>query len=109
MPKLPVKLKIGKNTFTFNTDLKSANKLENASKIVDNSVDATDLELRLVMLDDFADDYKVAQLNMDILSFAERMLSSGKRKEILNFINNNKHRFNPELKDGLKEVLSQYV
>ena len=86
--------------------------LEKATKVEktvpDMSNDARDLELKLMTSDD-NDDEKVTSLNVDVLAWAMKTLKAGKRKELLEFLNRNKDRLNPDLKEMLKETIQSYL
>ena len=98
--KLPIKL----NNKNINVNLKQHDKYKIAN--VKSSVE--DLELRL-MVKYTSDDSKVTQLNVDVLNFVESGLASGQKANVLNFLNKNKHRFSPELKDQLVDVITGRV
>jgi hypothetical protein len=102
--KLPVKIQISKDgaiTININPVQESSVKAA-AAKSVDRT--AEDLELRLMSTDDDNEE-KQLELTMDILRFAEKKLKSGKRKDLLDFLNKNKHRFSADQKEFLKDAI----
>jgi len=102
--KLPIKICISKDgEIEINVNPVNESKVKAAaSRASDKS--AQDLELRLMTVDD-NDESKTLELNMDILKYAERKLKSGDKKGLLEFLNKNKHRFNPDLKDWLRDAI----
>lgn len=102
--KTPLEIKISRDgTITIMVDLSKQASVKAASATAQDR-DADDLELRLMSTDE-SDDAKWTQLSIDILKFAEKKLKSGDRRGLLEFLNKNKHRFNADLKDWLKDAI----
>ena len=66
---------------------------------------ADDLSMRLMAIGGASDEDSV-QLEMDTVNYISEMLASGKKKQAVNFLNENKHRFTPEMKDNLTEIIN---
>jgi len=102
--KLPIKIQISKDgTITINVNpVQESSVKAAAARAVDRA--AEDLELRLMSTDD-NDESKQLELTMDILKYAEKKLRAGKRKDLLAFLNKNKHRFSSDQKEFLKDAI----
>jgi hypothetical protein len=46
-------------------------------------------------------------LEIETIKHVQDMLASGKRKSALSFMNSNKHRFTPEMKEGLTDAINE--
>ncbi len=102
--KTPIEINIGKDgSVKINVDMERQGQVRAAAA---TSVDreAQDLELRLIALDD-KDETKTLATNMDVLRFVEKKLKAGQRKDVLEFLNKNKHRFDTELKEWLRDTI----
>jgi hypothetical protein len=64
------------------------------------------LEMRLMTLETLSDHDKMA-LEIETIKHVQDMLASGKRKSALSFMNSNKHRFTPEMKEGLTDAINE--
>ena len=107
MTQLPVKIKIGGTGVTITTSIDKGDKLKKAAAITPDK-EAEELELRLIALDDNDED-KTIELNVAVLAYAEKLLRGERRKELLAFLNSNKHRFNPDLKDWLADTIRSFT
>ena len=67
---------------------------------------SNDLEMRLMTLESL-DDHERMALEVETITHVQDCLASGKRKTTLNFLNSNKHRFTPEMKDSLTGVINE--
>jgi hypothetical protein len=64
------------------------------------------LSMKLMTLESLSDEERM-QLEIDSVAHVENCLASGKRKSALEFLNSNKHRFTPEMKDSLTNVINE--
>lgn len=103
MAQIPIEIKIGDTVITINTGITKAAKTESAARVA-GSKTAEELELKLMASDDLDEDAEI-QLNVEVLAYAEKLLKAGKRKELLDFLNRNKQRFNPDLKSWLADAI----
>lgn len=105
---MPLEIHITKDgTITINVDLNRRNEVA-AAAVTAQDQESIDLEMRLMTTED-SNEEKTMSLNMDILKYAKRKLKSGKKKDLLKFLNDNKQRFNSDLKDWLKEIIQVKV
>ena len=103
--KTPVEIKISREgAITINVDIMRQSAVK-ASAASAPTKEAQDLELALMTVDE-GDESKVMELNMSVLKYAESALRSGRKRELLEFLNKNKHRFNADLKDWLKDAIT---
>ena len=68
---------------------------------------AEELTLRLMAISGDSSDEGAVQLEMDTIAYVQEQLASGRKKQAMNFLNDNKHRFTPEMKDGLTDVINK--
>jgi hypothetical protein len=64
------------------------------------------IEMRLMTLETLSDHDRMA-LEIETIQHVSDMLASGNRKSALSFLNSNKHRFTPEMKDSLVGVVNE--
>jgi hypothetical protein len=83
---------------------KTPKRSKKASKPKD--IRADDLSMRLMAIGGATDEVAM-QLEMDTVDFVKEMLASNKKKVAVNFLNENKHRFTPEMKDSLTDVINK--
>ena len=103
--KMPIKIQISKDgAITINVGLERQASVK-AAAVVSKDQEAQDLELRLMSTDE-TDESKQLALNIDVLKFAEKKLRAGDKKGLLKFLNDNKHRFDSDLKDWLKDAIA---
>ena len=86
--------------------LKKVTQVQIGAKIAKTDSTAEDLELRLIVFDS-EDDDKQMLLNMDIVTYITKLLHTKNKKKALVFLNKNKNRFNPELKDMLTSTIQE--
>jgi len=86
--------------------LKKATEIQTKAKIANTNFTAEDLELRLLIYDSENDEQQM-QLNIDIVTYITKLLRKKKSKDTLVFLNKNKDRFNPELKDLLASTIRE--
>jgi hypothetical protein len=76
-------------------------------KRLDKASERSDqLEMRLMTLETLNDHDRMA-LEVETIGHVKDMLASGKKNLALNFMNANKHRFTPEMKDGLVSAINE--
>jgi len=86
--------------------LKKVTEIQTKAKIAQTNSTAEDLELGLLIFDE-EDEEKQMLLNMDIVTYITKCLRTKNKKKALIFLNKNKHRFNPELKDLLTSTIQE--
>jgi hypothetical protein len=62
--------------------------------------------MRLMAVGGVSDESAV-QLELDTVAYIEELLASGRKKEAVGFLNDNKHRFTPDMKDSLTDVINK--
>jgi len=67
---------------------------------------ASDLTMRLMTKED-NDDLECTKLEMDVASYLKSLLASGKKNQAVMFLNDNKHRFTPDMKDTLTDIINK--
>jgi len=67
----------------------------------------SELTMRLMALANTEDDVENVALELDVASYIKDLLASGKKKEAVTFLNDNKHRFTPDMKDSLTNVINE--
>lgn len=107
MTKITVTIDVDGKKVNVKTPVKKARKLVRASKIADKDQTSADLELRL-MTYDAEDEEKQMSLNVDIMTYIDGLLKKGNKVGATKFLNDNKHRFNPDLKDLLIETIRSH-
>jgi hypothetical protein len=65
-----------------------------------------DLTMRLMACHN-CNEEECMQLEMDCVNYVKESLASGRKKQAVGFLNENKHRFTPEMKDSLTDVISK--
>jgi len=102
--KVPVKIQISDKGLTIDVEPTKAASAKAAAARAQNS-SADDLELRLMSTDDDNESAQM-QLTMDLLMFVDKTLRTGDKKELLKFLNSNKHRFSADQKEFLKDAIN---
>ena len=64
-----------------------------------------ELTMRLMTVDSASDEESMA-LEMDIASYIQELLASKKKDKAVKFLNDNKHRFTPDMKDTLTGIIN---
>ena len=65
-----------------------------------------DLTMRLMAVGGVSDESAV-QLELDTVAYIQGLLAKGNKKKAVSFLNNNKHRFTPDMKDSLTNVINE--
>lgn len=104
MAKITITIDTNSGKASVKTPVKKARAVSRARAIADKSKSAADLELRLMVQDEL-DDEKAHTLNVDVMDWVDREIKAGNKIGVTKFLNDNKHRFNPELKDLLIGVI----
>lgn len=68
---------------------------------------SSDLELRLMSLAGEENTEESVQLEMDVTTFIKDLFGAGKKPQAVKFLNDNKHRFTPTMKDGLTDIINK--
>lgn len=105
MTQLPINIKIGNTTITISTGIESGDTLKKAIATSPDA-EAEALELKLMSVDE-SDESAITELNAAVLTYAEKLLRGKRRKELLAFLNKNKHRFNSDLKTWLADLIRE--
>ena len=90
----------------LNVPLKKATEIQTKAKIAQTNFTAEDLELRLLIFDSENDEQQML-LTIDIVTYITKLLRKKNKKKALVFLNKNKDRFNPELKDLLTSTIQE--
>ncbi len=81
---------------------------KNPRKKVKKNTIGDDLTMRLMAIGGGSDESAV-QLEFDVVAHIESLLASGKKRNAVEFLNNNKHRFTPDMKDSLTDVINKGI
>ena len=66
-----------------------------------------ELTMRLMAVAGDQDDVNAVTLELEGVDYIKSLLSSNKKKEAVTFLNDNKHRFTPDMKDSLTNVINE--
>ena len=64
-----------------------------------------ELTMRLMTVDSASDEESMA-LEIDVASYVQELLASKKKDIAVKFLNDNKHRFTPDMKDTLTGIIN---
>ena len=87
-------------------ETKKANKPAPKPKASPEDSRAAELTMRLMSISGDSTDEKSVQAEIDVIAYVKELLASGRKKDAVQFLNDNKHRFTPEMKDGLTDIIN---